>query len=134
MRQILLMTNQGALQQSVRNITGTSLDYNGDLLSLIVANGIAITDFNGSLKRWIDSAILGETHYGIDGSMQALAVAHSRYNWSSMDTIAVPGGPITADLASLTADNNVLTADGAFFTADVGALTADSSRYTVDRA
>jgi hypothetical protein len=128
------MTNQGALQQSVRNITGTTLDYNGDLLSLIVANGITITNFNGALNEWINESILGETHYGIIGSMQALAIAHSRHNWSSMNTIASPGGQITADLASFTADNNALTADGAFFTADVGALTADTSRFTVDRA
>jgi hypothetical protein len=128
------MTNQGALQQSVRNITGKTLDYNGDLLALFVANGLTVSDFNGTLKRWIDESVLGGANNGLAGSMQALATAHSRYNWSSMDTIFVPGGPLLADVASITADSNYLTADGASYTADVAAIKADSSRYMVDRA
>jgi hypothetical protein len=129
-----MITNQGARQQSARNVTGTDLDPNGDVLSLIVANGHTVNDFNGALKTWIDGSVLGESPPGISGSMQALATAHGFYNWSAMNSLFVPGGPVLADMASISSDNNYLTADGAFFTADAGALTADSSTYTTDRA
>lgn len=44
-----MTTNQGARQQSVRDVTGTALDYNGDFSALFDQAGIPAGDWNGRM-------------------------------------------------------------------------------------
>ena len=125
---------QASRQQSVRNITGTALHPEGDILALTGANGVSASGYNGSLRGWINSSVLGTAYPDLPGSMSALAAAHGYVNWDAMASIFVGGGPFLASQSSVSADNNYLTADGQYYTADVGALTADTARYTSDRA
>jgi hypothetical protein len=84
------MTNQGARQQSVRDVTGTALDYNGDWHALFDLAGIPAGDFNGRLLAWINGR-LGVTYPDLPGAMQAFAESQGAYNWSSMGTFDAAG-------------------------------------------
>jgi len=84
------MTNQGARQQSVRDVTGTMLDYNGDWHALFDLAGIPQGDFNGRLLAWIND-YLGTSYAGLPQAMQAFAVDQGYINWSSMGTFDAAG-------------------------------------------
>lgn len=85
------MSNQGLVQQSVRDSTGTALNYNGDWHALFDAGGIAAGSFNGRLLAWINTT-LGTSYPDLPGAMQAFAVDQGYTNWSSMGTITLTGG------------------------------------------
>lgn len=87
------MTNQSDLQASVRALTGTALDYNGDFMALFDGAGIAKTDFNGRLLAWINLT-LGTTYTEINGAKQAYAAALGFFNWNSLNTIDPNPGSI----------------------------------------
>lgn len=82
------MTNQGGVQQAVRDITGTALDYNGDWSALFDLDGIPSGDWNGRLLAWINQT-LGTSYTNLPGAMQAFAVEQGFNNWSSMNTFTV---------------------------------------------
>lgn len=85
------MTNQGARQQSVRDVTGTALDYNGDWHALFDLAGIPAGDFNGRLLAWINGR-LGVTYTEINGAMNAFAESQGFPSWSAMGTFDAAGG------------------------------------------
>lgn len=101
------MTQQGLRQQSVRDITGTAYDYNGDWHALFDVYGIPTGEFNGRLLAWINS-VMGESFTELNGAMQAFAEDQGAANWSSLGTFLLfdyygfsggtpPGTGTTAD-------------------------------------
>lgn len=82
------MTNQqGLRQQSVRDVTGTELTYNGDWMALFAQSGITISQFDGALLAWLNDKLEPETPYqNLPRAMQAFAEDQGFYNWSSMGT------------------------------------------------
>ena len=83
------MTNQGALQQSIRDVTGKALDYNGDWHALFDMAEIPAGTFNERLLLWINGE-LEVSHTSLPSAMQAFAESRGAYNWSSLTTIAEP--------------------------------------------
>lgn len=108
------MTNQGGVQQAIRDSTGTALDYNGDWHALFNADGIATGDFNSRMLLWIN-AQLGLTFTSLPGAMQAFAVDQGFNNWSSMNTLSLsPGG--SADVILMgDPDFGILMGDGSSY-------------------
>lgn len=77
------MSNQGLRQQSVRDVTGTALTYEGDWHALFDLQGIASGTFNERLLLWINDQ-LGTAYTNLPGAMQAYAEDQGVYNWDSM--------------------------------------------------
>lgn len=78
-------TNQGLRQDSVRAVTGTALDYNGDWMALFDQASIPAGDFNGRLLQWINKK-LSTSYVDIDSAMQAFAVNQGAPDWDSLGT------------------------------------------------
>lgn len=78
-----MATAQELRHLSVRDITGTTRDYNSDWLQLFIDVGFETGTFNERLLRWINQS-LGTTHTSLPGAMQAYAEWHGFDNWSSM--------------------------------------------------
>lgn len=90
------MSQQGLLQQSIRDITGTALDFNGDWLALMASDGIETGTFNERLLAWINST-LGESYIALPEAQQAFALDQGYESWSSMgavylEAVSGPGG------------------------------------------
>jgi len=81
------MTNQSDKQQSVRDVTGTALNYEGDWHALFDADGIAAGSFNGRLLAWINQT-LGASYTEINGAKNAFAVDQGFSSWDSMGTFS----------------------------------------------
>lgn len=79
------MSTQGLRQASVRAVTGTSLDYNGDFYSLFVQKGITAGDFDGMMLQWLNHW-LGKTYDNLPGAMAAFAAANGADTFSSVGT------------------------------------------------
>lgn len=97
-------TSQGLRQASVRAVTGTLNDYNGDFSALFTGAGIADgPDFNGRLLAWVNLK-LSAAYTDLGGALDALATANGAYNWSSLGTFDASIGPVTS--------NKILLEDG----------------------
>lgn len=79
------MSQQGLRQASVRAVTGTALDYNGDFFALFVLKGITDGDFNGRMLAWLNHW-LGASYDNLPGAMAAFATANGAVNFSSVGT------------------------------------------------
>jgi hypothetical protein len=88
------MSNQSRRQQAVRDITGTTLDYNSDFLALFALSGFTTGTFNERFLLWLNSQM--GTDYGdpnatskggLPGAMHAYAVSLGYNDWNSLDTI-----------------------------------------------
>ena len=79
------MSNQGLRQASVRAVTSTTLNYEGDFHALFDLHSIPEGDFNGRFLAWID-AKLSTTHSDLPAALQALAEDNSAYNFDSLGT------------------------------------------------
>lgn len=98
------MSLQGLRQQSVRDVTGTAYDYNGDWHALFDLHSIPAGDFNGRLLTWLGGK-LGATQTNLNDAMNAYAVAQGVDSWNSLGTFT-PGGlfePVTDLGAALAA-------------------------------
>jgi len=82
------MSQQGLRQASVRALTSTAYDYNGDWHALFDLDGIGSGDFNGRLLAWINQKLVA-THTNVNDAMQAFAEAKGAVNWSSLGTFTV---------------------------------------------
>ena len=65
-------TSQGLRQASIRSVTGTTNDYNGDWNALF-------------LLAWVNLK-LSASYDNLEGALNALATANGAYNFSSMGT------------------------------------------------
>jgi hypothetical protein len=86
-------TNDGLRQASVRAVTGTTLDYDGDWHALFTAAGIAAGTYDERMLAWINSN-LSTSYTSLPQAMQALAVANGAYNFSSMGTFNAGGSSL----------------------------------------
>lgn len=78
--------SQGLRQASVRVVTGTTNDYNGDFSALFTGAGIADgPDFNGRLLAWVNLKLTA-AYTDLGSALNALATANGAYNWSSLGT------------------------------------------------
>lgn len=82
-----MSTNQGSVQESIRVITGTTHDYNGDWLALFTYELIPDGDFNGRFILWLQAAT-GSSETNINDLKQLYATQNGFYNWSSVNNIA----------------------------------------------
>lgn len=108
------MTNQGELQASIREVTETTNDYNGDWHALFDFYNITATnDFNGRLIEWLQT-VLNSSETDLDGLKQEYAESLGFYNWNSINTIL----PQLVGLAAWydTSSNDYLTLDGSAIT------------------
>jgi hypothetical protein len=105
--------NQGARQDSVRAVTGTTLNYDGDWARLFTAAGVSASkDQNGRLLSWINVK-LGTSYTSLPTAQQAFAVNQGFNNWSSMGAIVAYQGKILLRDAS----SHLLMRDGVSFLA-----------------
>lgn len=81
------MSVQGDCQASVRAITSTALDYNGDWSALFDDASIAAGDWNGRLLAYINQT-LSASHGDLPAAQQAFAEAAGFNNWGSMSDIS----------------------------------------------
>lgn len=86
------MSLQSLRQQSVRDVTGTALDYNGDWLALFADAGFTTGTFNERMLAYLNDR-LAASHTSLPAAMQAFAVDQGFANWSSMGTFDAAGGP-----------------------------------------
>ncbi len=79
-------TNQGLRQESVRAVTGTTLDYCGDWLALFSQAGISgARGFNGGLLEWINLK-LAASYTSLPTAMGAFAASLGVTNFDSIGT------------------------------------------------
>ena len=81
------MSQQGLRQASVREVTGTAFDYNGDFMALFASDGITAGDFNGKLLQYINLK-LSSSYDNLPGAMAAFATANSATNFSAVGTFS----------------------------------------------
>lgn len=79
------MSQQGLQQASIRAITGTAENYEGDWHRLFDLASLPTGMFNERLLRWINRK-LSKSYTFLPDAMQGLAVANGASNFSSMGT------------------------------------------------
>jgi len=79
------MTNQGNRHQSFRDISGTSLDYNGDSYAAFIADGASGDTYNGAFISWLQIK-LTSTDDNLPNLMQAFAESQGASSWDEMGT------------------------------------------------
>jgi hypothetical protein len=77
------MSNQSRRQQSVRDITGTALDHNGDWHALFDSESIAAGPFNGRMLAWLNTQI-DTPQSGLPAAMAAYAASQGRGSWNAV--------------------------------------------------
>lgn len=80
------MDQQALRQASVRAVTGTTLDYNGDFFSLFILKGVTQGDFNGRMLAWLNGRAGATVSDNLPGAMAAFAIANSATNFSAVGT------------------------------------------------
>lgn len=89
-------TNDGLKQASVRAVTSTTENYEGDWHALFTLASIPAGPFDQRLLAWLNIK-LSATYTNLPAAMQALATSLGIYNWSSIGTFdASTGGGGTA--------------------------------------
>ena len=81
----MTQTQSELRQASIRAVTGTTLDYNGDWMALFDLAGIPKGNWDERMLAWINVK-LGTTYTNVNNAMQALAAANSAFNFTSMGT------------------------------------------------
>jgi len=89
------VSNQGLKQASIRAVTGTAWDYNGDWHALFNLYGVADGDTNGRMLAWINAA-LGTSYTELNGAQAAYAISQGARSWGEL-------GTFTPDFASYSA-------------------------------
>lgn len=79
------MSQQGLRQASVRAVSGTTLNYEGDWHAMWDLQGITAGSFNGRMLEYINTK-LGTSYTNVNSAMQALATANGATNFSSLGT------------------------------------------------
>lgn len=79
------MSQQSLRQASIRAVTSTALDYNGDWSARFDAASIPAGDWNGRLLAWLN-AKMGSSHASLPAAQAAFAAAQSTAPFSSIGT------------------------------------------------
>ncbi len=78
-------SNQSLRQASVRAVTGTAYNYEGDWSALFTAAGFTTGSWNERFLLWLNSQ-MGANYTDLPGAMQAFAEYNGVYNWDSLGT------------------------------------------------
>lgn len=130
-----MSANDGLRQASVRALTGTALDYNGDWMALFDQSAIPHGGFEGRLLAWLNER-LGGAHTEINGAMAAFALQQGSPSWSAMGGFSAGplegAGPLTESGGALETEGGgrvlnevqpVLTETGGAALTESGGLT-----------
>ena len=79
------MSQQSLRQASIRAVTSTAHDYNGDWHALFDAAAIGPGTYEERLLQWIN-ARLSASHTEINGAMAAFAAAEGADNFQAIGT------------------------------------------------
>ena len=79
------MSNQEKRQQSVRGVTGTAYDYNGDWIAQFDARGIAAGSFENRMLAYINGQLLSN-YTNVNDAMRAFAVSKGASSWNELGT------------------------------------------------
>jgi hypothetical protein len=79
------MSQQALRQASIRAVTSTTHNHEGDWHALFTAGGIAAGDFNGRMIQWINTRLTA-SHTDINSALAAFAAAESASNFQSIGT------------------------------------------------
>lgn len=85
------MSQQGLRQASVREVTGTAFDYNGDFHALFDLAEIPSGDFNGRMLQWLN-LWLSASYDNLPGAMAAFSAAQGASSFSSVGTFYASQG------------------------------------------
>jgi hypothetical protein len=99
-------TNDGLRQASVRAVTGTTLDYDGDWMALFDAASIAKGNWDERFLLWLNLK-LGASYTNVEAAMQAFATTLGAFNFSSIGTFSASTGGGTAALKFNLASNSM---------------------------
>lgn len=80
-----MTTQQGLRQASVRAVSGTTLNYEGDWHAMWDLQGIAVGPFNQRMLLYINEK-LGTSYTELNGAMAALAASESADNFQALGT------------------------------------------------
>ena len=81
------MTIQGALQKWIRSQTGTSLDFNGDMLAYLASEGFSVGTYNERLYLFLKSE-LGSSVGNLSDLQQQFAKSLGFDRWSTITNFA----------------------------------------------
>jgi len=83
------VTNNGALQAWLRSRTGTSFDFNGDMLSFLSLQGYTVGQYNERLYLYLRD-ILGYTgnDFVLSDLQQQFAQAYGFENWDAVTSLS----------------------------------------------
>lgn len=87
-------SNQGLRQATVEASTGTTLNYEGDFITMFNTAGYTNGGFNGMLLSWIN-AQLSTNYPDINGAMYAFSQAKGTPtpdSWGGMGQFTIGGG------------------------------------------
>jgi len=94
------VSNQGLKQASIRAVTGTAWDYNGDWHALFNLYGVAAGDTNGRMLAWINAA-LGTSYTELNGAQAAYAISQGARSWGELGTFTPDFALYSAALRAL---------------------------------
>lgn len=80
------MSQQGLLQQSIRDATGTTETFNGDWMALFDLDGIATGAFNERLLGWINLT-LSAAYDNLPNAQAAFAANQDADTWSAIGAL-----------------------------------------------
>jgi len=110
-----MTTNQEQRLASVQSRTGTSLGYEGDLLTLFASEGYTTGTFNERFLSWINGR-LGVSYTSLPRAMSAYAASVGVTRWSDVTSVGPGIGPSPSGIIV-----NVASASGS----------VDLSRFTI---
>lgn len=79
------MSNQSLRQASVRAVTSTAYDYEGDWMALFDARSIPAGAFNERLLGYINGQLLSN-YTNLNDAMRAFAVDQGSPSWNELGT------------------------------------------------
>lgn len=79
--------NQSDRQASIRAVTATALDYDGDWSARFDAAAIPAGDFNGRLLAWINIKLTA-SFTNLPSAQAALAASASAPDWNGLGTFS----------------------------------------------
>ncbi len=79
------MSNQQKRQQSVRGVTGTAYNYEGDWVALFNARSIPAGSFENRMLAYINGQLLSN-YTNVNDAMRAFAVNQGSPSWNELGT------------------------------------------------
>jgi hypothetical protein len=89
------LPNHAEVQETIRGVTATTLDYNGDWSALFDSAGIDAGPWTCRMLAWINQT-LGTSYVEINGAKYAFAVSQGADDWENLDEASTffPNGAV----------------------------------------